>query len=177
MAENEKGWKVEAEDYKVFPDGSLMHSKICSRPLTEEEKEINSKQEKEREEGIRKFREKQELIESLMPKTENDKISFLRSKYSEIPCCPFFFNPDYEHPCKDCYEYRRGFDFGYIDWSDTNIQIIGSQSHICGFNGPHETLNKCAFFYLRNLKEFENYWMDYLDWTRNSIGGGIERNV
>ncbi len=175
----DKKYKLIAEDFEEFEDGSILHSQLRCRPLTPTELEERRTEEGERQQRIETYRLRCKQIRDKIPKTKEVKLEFLRKKSSENNHKYPILNPDFPHACKNCYYYRIYYDFGYIDfgkkqYSDEidfkgEIRIVGSIKHICNFNGSIDMgirTKKCKFYTLRKLKEFTDFLIfSVLDWS------------
>jgi len=175
----DKKYKLIAEDLEEFEDGSILHSRLCCRPLTSTELEERRTEEGERQQRIEIYKLRCEQIRDKIPKTKKAKLEFLRKKSSEYNHEYPSLNPDFQSACKNCYYYRIYYNFGYIDFGKSQysdeidfegeISIVGSIKHICNFNGSTEIWiksKKCKYHILRKLEEFRRFLMfNILDWS------------
>jgi len=177
--EKRTNYKIIAEEFEEFEDGSVLHSKLSCRPLTPTELEERRTEEGERQQRIETYRLRNEQIRDKMPKTKEEKLEYLRKRSEEYGHKYPILNPDFPHACENCYDYRVYYDFGYIDFGkkrysseidfEGEIRIVGNIKHVCNFNGPTEIgirTKRCKFHTLKKLKEFTDFLIfNILDWS------------
>ncbi|MFW9881202.1 MAG: hypothetical protein ACFFG0_49695 [Candidatus Thorarchaeota archaeon] len=182
-----KNWKLLAEEYKKIDDNSFIYSRLCSRPLTIKEKERNKINDAESKQRIEINQYNYNLFKKVELHTDKEKLEFLRKKSKKYNHKYPSLNPDYPHPCMECFYYRFYYDFGFlyiidgkyssgsykIEFAD-DVKIVGNKIHICDFNVSMEIgiRNICRYYDLRNMVTFEKYYNEYLNW----MGDGYRYN-